>query len=85
MNSVLMTIINPQKEYWPSQGLNQLPYILKSCMQLTTLYRLWDKNWLTLVLKLDLHALKVHHQGDPLCPPQIQVHASPVYDDVQPV
>ena len=30
MNPVAMTIINPWKEYWPSQGLNQWPPVLKS-------------------------------------------------------
>ena len=32
MNSVAMTIINPRKGYWPSQGLNQRPSVLKSAM-----------------------------------------------------
>ena len=31
MNPVAMTIINLQKEYWPSQGSNQRPPVLKSC------------------------------------------------------
>ena len=30
MNPVAMTIINPRKEYWPSQGSNQQPPVLKS-------------------------------------------------------
>ena len=30
MNPVAMTIINPQKEYWMSWGLNQQPSVLKS-------------------------------------------------------
>ena len=30
MNLVAMTIINPRKEYWPSQGSNQRPPVLKS-------------------------------------------------------
>ena len=30
MNPVAMTIINPQKEYWPSWGSNQKPLVLKS-------------------------------------------------------
>ena len=30
MNPVSMTIINPWKEYWPSQGSNQRPAVLKS-------------------------------------------------------
>ena len=30
MNPVVMTIINPRKEYWPSRGSNQRPPILKS-------------------------------------------------------
>ena len=32
INPVAMTIINPQKEYWPSRGLNQRPPVLKSAM-----------------------------------------------------
>ena len=32
-----MTIINPQKEYWPSLGSNQQPTVLKSTMLLTEL------------------------------------------------
>ena len=31
MNPVKITIISPQKEYWPSLGLNQGPPVLKSC------------------------------------------------------
>ena len=38
MNPVAMTIISPQKEYWPSQGLNQQPPVLKSCMLPTELW-----------------------------------------------
>ena len=34
-----MTIISPQKEYWPSLGSNQQSPILKSCTQLTVLHR----------------------------------------------
>ena len=30
MKPVAMTIINPQKEYWPSWGSNQRPPVLKS-------------------------------------------------------
>ena len=30
MNPVAMTIIKPRKEYWPSQGSNQRPSVLKS-------------------------------------------------------
>ena len=30
MNPVTMTIISPQKECWPSQGLNQQPPVLRS-------------------------------------------------------
>ena len=30
MNPVTITIINPRKEYWPSQGLNQQPLVLKT-------------------------------------------------------
>ena len=37
MNPVAMTIIDPQKEYWPSQGLNQQP-LLKSAMLSTELW-----------------------------------------------
>ena len=39
MNPVAMTIINPRKEYWPSQGSNQRPPVLKSATLLT---ELWD-------------------------------------------
>ena len=52
MNSVAMTIINPQKEYWPSQGLNQQPPVLKSCMLPTELWGLGDSGrwvWNTLI------------------------------------
>ena len=31
INLVAMTIVNPRKEYWPSQGSNQRPPALKSC------------------------------------------------------
>ena len=37
MNPVAMTIINPCGEYWPSQGSNQQPCVLKSSMSLTEL------------------------------------------------
>ena len=38
MNPVAMTINNPKKEYCPtSQGLNQQPPVLKSCMLPTDL------------------------------------------------
>ena len=40
MNPVAMTIINPLKEYWPSRGSNQRPYILKSA---TLPNELWFK------------------------------------------
>ena len=30
MNTITMTIINPLKEYWPSEGSNHLPPVLKS-------------------------------------------------------
>ena len=33
-----MTIINPQKEYWPSRGSNQRPTVLKSASQPTELW-----------------------------------------------
>ena len=39
INPVTMTIISPQKEYWPSLGSNQQSPILKSCTQLTVLHR----------------------------------------------
>ena len=35
---VAMTIINPWKEYWPSQGSNESPPILKSCALPTELW-----------------------------------------------
>ena len=31
MNPIVMTIINPRKEYCPSRGSNQRPQDLKSC------------------------------------------------------
>ena len=37
MNPVAMTIINPQKECWTSQGSNQRPPVLKSAMLPTEL------------------------------------------------
>ena len=40
MNPVEMTIINPRKEYWPSQGSNQRPPVLKSAMLQTELWGL---------------------------------------------
>ena len=40
MNPVAMTIINPQKEYWPTQGSNQRPPVLKSAMLQTELWGL---------------------------------------------
>ena len=40
MNPVVMTIIDPWKEYWPSQGSNQLPPVLKSAMLPTELWGL---------------------------------------------
>ena len=40
MNPVAMTIINPQKEYWPSNGSNQQPPVLKSTTLPTELYGL---------------------------------------------
>ena len=33
MDPVAMTIFDPQKEYWPSHGPNQLPVVLNSRMQ----------------------------------------------------
>ena len=38
MNPVAMTIINPQKEYWPSRGSNQRPPVLKYTMVSTELW-----------------------------------------------
>ena len=43
MNPVTMTIINPRKQYWPSQGLNQRPPVLKSAMLPTELWGLAKK------------------------------------------
>ena len=37
MNPIETTIINPRKEYWPSQGSNQRPPFLKSTMLPTEL------------------------------------------------
>ena len=31
MNPLAMTIISPQKKYWPSRGSNQRCPVLKSC------------------------------------------------------
>ena len=39
MNPVAMTIINPRKEYWPSQGSDQRP-VLKSAVLPTDLWGL---------------------------------------------
>ena len=39
MNPVAMTIINPRKEYWPSQGSNQRPPVLNSQTLPTELWR----------------------------------------------
>ena len=38
MNPVTMTIINPWKEHWPSQGSNQPPPVLKYCILTTELW-----------------------------------------------
>ena len=38
MNLVAKTIINPLKEYWPCQGLNQGPPVLKSATLPTELW-----------------------------------------------
>ena len=40
MNPAEMTNINPGKEYWPSQGSNQQPPVLKSATLLTELWGL---------------------------------------------
>ena len=40
MNPVAITIINPQREYWPSWGSNQRPPVLKSTMLPTELWSL---------------------------------------------
>ena len=37
MSPVAMTIINPQKEYWPSKGSSQRPPVLKSATIATEL------------------------------------------------
>ena len=45
MNPVTITIINPQKEYWPSRGSNQRPPVLKSATLQTELWgsaSIWD-------------------------------------------
>ena len=39
MNTIAMTIINPRKEYFPSQGLYQRPPVLKSQLS----YLVWLK------------------------------------------
>ena len=38
MNPVAMAIIDPQKEYWPSRGSNQLPPVFKSATLPTELW-----------------------------------------------
>ena len=38
MNPVAMTIINPQKEYWPSHRSNQRPPVLQSATLPTELW-----------------------------------------------
>ena len=38
MNPVAKTIINPWKEYWPCQGSNQRPSVLKSALIPTELW-----------------------------------------------
>ena len=38
INLVAMTIINPQKEYWPSRGSSQLPPVLKAATLPTELW-----------------------------------------------
>ena len=38
MNPVAMTIISPQKEYWPSRGSNKQPPVLKSVTLPTELW-----------------------------------------------
>ena len=40
MSPVAMTIISPGKEYWPSQGSNQRPLVIKSTMLPTWLWGL---------------------------------------------
>ena len=39
MNPITIAIVNPQKKYWPSRGLNQRP-VFKSCSPLTALWGL---------------------------------------------
>ena len=47
INLVAMTIINPRKEYWPSQGSNQQPPVLKSATLPTELWILNGKRYNT--------------------------------------
>ena len=63
MNPVAMTIINPRKEYWPSQGSNQRFPVLKSATLPT---ELWGSaslcvEELTLVHILNLSKSKTHN------------------------
>ena len=44
INLVAMTIIDPRKEYWPSQGWNHRLPVLKSATQLTALWGSAHKN-----------------------------------------
>ena len=41
-NSVAVIMVNPQKKYWSSRGLNQLSSCIKSCVLSTELCRLCD-------------------------------------------
>ena len=50
MNSVSMTIINPWKEYCPSQGSNLSPPVLKSCVLPTELWGSAKHCWLWIIL-----------------------------------
>ena len=67
MNPVAMTIINPRKEYWPSQGSNQEPPILKSYTLPTELWGLgtvvrgkaFKRNLLTLSQKTNARPFQI--------------------------
>ena len=58
MHPVAMTIINPQREYCPSQGSNKPAPVLKYCMLLTVLHGLRKLN-LKKIMTLT-HSL-IHH------------------------
>ena len=57
MNPVIITIINPGKKYWSSQGLNEQPPALKTCMLPTEL-------WASALMTLRKNALENWGKGE---------------------